>query len=223
MRGIKIKVIFFDTETTGLDFRSCKIIELAMLTVENGEIIEEYDEFINIGEPLPPGITQITSITNEMLKNEGVEEESVANDLKERLTPDTLMIAHNAQFDLSFIYFLLKRHFPSEADDIVSSLNWIDTYTVLKDRKEYPHKLIDAVHHYGIEEVNFHRAIEDTKALFEVTKALKRERNDLVEYVNVFGYNPKYGVSGLTFPFIEYKSQYYSKFMKSSDDILPRK
>ncbi len=210
MWGIKIKVIFFDTETTGLDFRCCKIIELAMLTVENGEIMEEYDEFINIGEPLPPGITQITSITNEMLKNEGVEEESVANDLKERLTPDTLMIAHNAQFDLSFIYFLLKRHFPSEADDIVSSLNWIDT-------------LIDAVHHYGIEEVNFHRAIEDTKALFEVTKALKRERNDLVEYVNVFGYNPKYGVSGLTFPFIEYKPQYYSKFMKSSDDILPRK
>ena len=203
MWGIKIKVIFFDTETTGLDFRCCKIIELAMLTVENGEIMEEYDEFINIGEPLPPGITQITSITNEMLKNEGVEE--------------------NAQFDLSFIYFLLKRHFPSEADDIVSSLNWIDTYTVLKDRKEYPHKLIDAVHHYGIEEVNFHRAIEDTKALFEVTKALKRERNDLVEYVNVFGYNPKYGVSGLTFPFIEYKPQYYSKFMKSSDDILPRK
>ncbi len=195
MWGIKIKVIFFDTETTGLDFRCCKIIELAMLTVENGEIMEEYDEFINIGEPLPP----------------------------ERLTPDTLMIAHNAQFDLSFIYFLLKRHFPSEADDIVSSLNWIDTYTVLKDRKEYPHKLIDAVHHYGIEEVNFHRAIEDTKALFEVTKALKRERNDLVEYVNVFGYNPKYGVSGLTFSFIEYKPQYYSKFMKSNDDILPRK
>ena len=95
--------------------------------------------------------------------------------------------------------------------------------TVLKDRKEYPHKLIDAVHHYGIEEVNFHRAIEDTKALFEVTKALKRERNDLVEYVNIFGYNPKYGVGGLTFPFIEYKPQYYSKFMKSSDDILPRK
>ena len=194
-----------------------------MFTVENGEIIEEYDEFINIHEPLHPGITQITSITNEMLKNEGLEEEIVAQDLKERLTPNTLMIAHNAQFDLSFIYFLLKRHFPSEADEIVASLNWIDTYTVFKDRKGYPHKLIDAVHHYGIEEVNFHRAIEDTKALYEVTKALKRERNDLVEYVNVFGYNPKYGVGGLTFPFIEYKPQYYSNFMKSSDDILPRK
>ena len=223
MWGIQIKIIFFDTETTGLDFRNCKIIELAMVTVENGEIIEEYDEFINIHEPIPPGITRITSITNDMIKNEGVEEESVARDLKERLTPNTLMIAHNAQIDLSFIYYLLKRNFPAEADDIVSSLNWIDTYTVLKDRKKYPHKLIDAVHHYDIEEVHFHRAIDDTKALYEVTKALKRERNDLVEYVNVFGYNPKYGVSGLTFPFIEYKAQYYSNFMKSEDDILPRK
>lgn len=223
MEVFKIKIIFFDTETTGLDYRSCKIIELAMFTVENGEIIEEYDEFINIHEPLHPRITQITSITNNMIKNEGIEEKTVANDLKKRLTPNTLMVAHNAQFDLSFIYYLLKRHFGDEADDIVSGLNWIDTYTVLKDRKAYPHKLIDAVHYYDIEEVNFHRAIDDTKALFEVTKALKRERNDLVEYVNVFGYNPKYGVSGLIFPFIEYKAQYYSNFMKSSDDILPRK
>ena len=44
MWGIKIKIIFFDTETTGLDFRSCKIIELAMLAVENGEIIELSNE-----------------------------------------------------------------------------------------------------------------------------------------------------------------------------------
>ena len=201
----------------------CKINELAMFTVVDGEIIEEYDEFINIGEAIHPGITEITSITNEMLKNEGVSEEKVANDLKERLTEDTLMIAHNAQFDLSFIYFLLKRHFPSEADDIVSNLNWLDTVTVFKDRKEFPHKLIDAVNYYGVEEVNFHRAIDDTKALYEITKELRNERDDLKEYINIFGYNPKYGVSGFRFPFIEYKAQYYSRGMRSDDDILPYK
>ena len=216
-------MVYFDTETTGLNCFSCNVIELAMLSVEFGDIIDEYDKFIRVGRPLPQKIINLTGIDDDMLNTQGEDERTVAQDLKKRIEWADIMIAHNAQFDLSFIYFLLKRHFPSEADDIVSSLNWIDTYTVLKDRKEYPHKLIDAVHHYGIEEVNFHRAIEDTKALFEVTKALKRERNDLVEYVNVFGYNPKYGVSGLTFPFIEYKPQYYSKFMKSSDDILPRK
>lgn len=194
-----------------------------MFTLEDGEITEEYDKFIQINEPLPPRITQITSITDEMLNSDGVPEEIIAQDLKERLTKDTLMIAHNAPFDLSFIYFLLKRHFGDEADEIVSGLNWLDTYTVFKDRKAYPHKLIDAVHHYDIDEVNFHRAIDDTKALYGVTKALKNERDDLSEYINIFGYNPKYGINGIKFSFIEYKAQYYSNYLRPSDEILPRK
>ena len=105
----------------------------------------------------------------------------------------------------------------------MSNLNWIDTVTVLKDRKEFPHKLIDAVKYYGIEEVNFHRAIDDTKALYDVTIALKNERDDLAEYINVFGYNPKWGVSGPKFPFIEYKRQYFNKRIVEPDDILPKK
>ena len=144
--GINIKKIFFDTETTGLDSEECRIIELAMLVVEDGEI-EEYDKFINVGFDLPSNIVELTGITDEMLITEGVSEQSVANDLKSYLTPGTLMIAHNCQFDLSFVYHLLKRHFPDEADGIVSNLGWIDTMTVLKDRKEFPHKLIDAVKH----------------------------------------------------------------------------
>lgn len=206
-----------------MDFINSRVIELAMFTVKDGEIIEEYDKFINIGEPLPPGITQITSITDEMLENEGVNEKIVAHDLKDRLTENTLMIAHNTHFDLSFVYYLLKRHFPNEAEDIVSNCNWLDTYSILKDRKEYPHKLIDAVHYYNVEEVNFHRAIDDTRALYEVTKELKSERDDLAEYINIFGYNPKYGVDGIKFPFIEYKAQYFCKSIRSSDEILPKK
>lgn len=217
-----MKVIYFDTETTGLDFTDSRIIELAMLIVEDGRI-EEYDEFINVGFDLPAKITEITGITDEMLITEGISEASVADDLKRNLTPGTVMIAHNCQFDLLFVYNLLKRHYPSQADDIVSSLDWIDTVTVLKDRKEFPHKLIDAVKHYGIEEVNFHRAIDDTKALYDVTLALKDERDDLDEYVNIFGYNPKWGVSGPKFPFIEYKRQYFNKGMVSPANILPRK
>ena len=135
MGVFKIKIIFFDTETTGLDCSCCKIIELAMVTVEDGLITEEYDKFIKIGEPLSPKITQITSITDNMLESEGVDEKIIAQDLKDRLTPNTLMIAHNAQFDLSFIYHLLKKHYPQEADEIVASLNWLDTVTVFKDRK----------------------------------------------------------------------------------------
>ena len=218
-----MKVIYFDTETTGLNFTENHIIELAMLVVEDGRIVEEYDKFINVDYDLPPKITEITGITDEILIVEGVSEKSVADDLKTRLTPGTLMIAHNCQFDLSFVYFLLKRHYPDEVDGIVENLDWLDTLTVLKDRKEFPHQLIHAVNHYGIAEVNFHRAIDDTKALFDVTQAMVRERPDLEEYINIFGYNPKYGVSGPKFRFIEYKRQYFNKGIVSSSDILPKK
>ncbi|MDO5860027.1 MAG: 3'-5' exonuclease [Methanobrevibacter sp.] len=216
--------MFFDTETSGLDFINNKIIELAMFTVIDGEVVDRYDEFINIGEPLAPKIMEITGITNERLRNEGIDERNAACDLKKKLTAGTVMVAHNCQFDLMFIYFLLKRYFPSEADDIVSNLYWIDSMTVLKDRKNYPHKLIDAVNHYNLEKVNFHRAIDDTKALYYVTLAMKEERDDLKEYINIFGYNPKYGVTGYRFPFIEYKSQpYHNCGLVNPERILPRK
>ena len=195
-----------------------------MLTVVDGEIVEEYDEFINIGQALSPKIIRLTGITNEMLAEEGQSEETVAIDLKKKLTEDTIMIAHNAQFDLSFIYFLLKRHYPDEAEDIVGNIRWLDTLTVLKDRMDYPHKLVDAVEHYGVEKVNFHRAIDDTKALYSVTQELKLERDDLKEYINVFGYNPKYGVGKFKFPFITYKPQYYHNRGKlPPNEILPKK
>ena len=76
-----MKVIFFDTETTGLDFKESRIIELAMLIVEDGKI-EEYDEFINVGFDLPSKITEITGITDDMLITEGISEATFAEDLK---------------------------------------------------------------------------------------------------------------------------------------------
>lgn len=219
-----IKVIFFDTETSGLNFRDDRIIELAMFTVCNGEVKDKYDKFINIGKPLAPNITKITGITNEMLRKEGIDEKVVACDLKRKLTPGTLMVAHNCQFDLLFVYFLLKRNFPYEANDIVQNVKWLDTVSVLKDRKDYPHKLIDAVEYYDIEKVNFHRAIDDTKALYYVALAMKKERNDLKEYINVFGYNPKYPIAGFRFPFIKYIPQpFHNCGLISQERILPRR
>lgn len=220
-----IRIIFFDTETSGLNCLNCKIIELAMLTVENGEIVDEYDEFIDIEEELDSKITDLTGITNEDLVEKGIYEDIVAEDLKEKLTPGTFMIAHNAQFDLSFIYQLLKRHYPNEADEIVSNVSWLDTLTILKDRKDYPHKLIDAVHHYNIEDVNYHRAIDDTKALYYVTLAMKKERDDLKEYKDIFGYNPKWRIPySERFKFIRYWEQpYHNRGKLPENETLPNK
>lgn len=206
-----------------MDCRTCKIIELAMLTVEKGEIIEEYDKFVNIGENLSPKVIDLTGITNDLLREEGVDEGVIAEDLKNRLTEDTLMIAHNCQFDLFFVYHLLFRHYPDDAYDIVSNVKWIDTVTVLKDRKDYPHKLCDAVEHYELGEVNFHRAIDDTMALYKVTLKMKEDEDNLSDYINLFGFNPKWG-PGTRMPFIEYKSQpYHNRGLLPRDEMLPER
>lgn len=193
-----------------------------MITVVDGEIVDRYDKFIKYYKALPRKITQITGITDALLESRGVAEKQVALDLKERLSDDVLMIAHNAQFDLSFVYFLLKRYFPDEADNLVANADWLDTLTVLKDRKKYPHTLKDAVEYYELEDVNFHRAIDDTKALYEVYNELKNQRNDLDEYKNTFGYNQKYGINGKRFGFINYWPQKFHDDIVSDDNILPR-
>lgn len=216
--------IYFDTETSGLDYKNSKIIELAMLIVEDGKIIERYDKFINIKEDLDPKITELTGITDEDLFEKGVDEDVVADYLKEKLTPGTLMIAHNCQFDLSFIYYLLKRHYPNEAYNILENLKWIDTLTILKDCKDYPHKLIDAVKLCGVEEVNFHRAIDDTIALYNVFQKLK-EWVPVCDYRNTFGFNPKWRIKESDrFKFIKYKPQpYHNRGYLPKNELLPYK
>ena len=79
-----------------------------MLVFEDGNLIDEYDKFVDIGEPLDKKITEITGITDDDLAQYGYDESIIAQDLKDNLTPGTLMIAHNCQFDLSFVYYLLK-------------------------------------------------------------------------------------------------------------------
>ena len=81
---------------------------------------------------------------------------------------------------------------------IQNNLRVLDTLTVYKDRRPYPHKLENAIVAYGLEGKvkNSHRAIDDVKALVEVLMAMDMERPDLERYINLFGYNAKYGISG---------------------------
>ena len=68
-----------------------------------------------------------------------------------------------------------------------------------------------------------HRAIDDVAALFEVCKAMDAERSDLLNYVNVFGYNPKYGVSGKRIEKVAYWPQNFNKYMQAPSYTLPAK
>lgn len=201
-------LIVFDTETTGLNPDECQIIELAALKVEarNGEleITGQMDEFVKLpeGERLPPRIVELTGITDELLDLEGISPQIVARDFLRLLgdKPATL-VAHNAQFDASFLRGLLKG-----LD--VPPLKWLDTLTVCRDRTFYPHTLEAMIKRYKLEGVqNSHRAIDDVLALYELLKALDNERDDLDHYINVFGVNPKYGVNGAQIRGVNYVNQ----------------
>ena len=80
-----------------------------------------------------------------------------------------------------------------------------------KDRRSYPHKLCNAIDAYGLSGkfVNSHRAVDDVIATTAVAMEMERERDDLEKYINLFGYNPKYGVDGKQISTVTYKPQPY--------------
>lgn len=220
------KIIVFDTETTGLDAASCQIIELAMMIIERAGTTE-YDKFIRLpeGQHIPEEIVNLTHITDEMIA-EGISEEMVAQDITNALSGGrVLMIAHNCQFDMCFLLETLRRHYGSAvAEQIINACDWIDTLTIYRDRAAYPNKLVDAIEHYHLSDrfANTHRAIDDCNALAAVYLAMKRERDDIDCYVNVFGYYPKHGVPGIRLSKITYAPQYFHDWMTDPAEILPR-
>ncbi len=208
------KFVLFDTETTGLDYCRCEIIEFSALVIErqNGILVktEEYDELISLspGNFVPPEIVKLTGLTNEDIAARGISKNQVCQDIARIFAGNTLLLAYNAHFDLSFLYYLLLRHGDPA---ILKGKDKLDLLTVYKDRKPFPHKLCNAIEAYGLADqvVNSHRAIDDVIATAAVMEAMCTEKDDLLNYVNLFGYVPKYGISGKPIGSITYKPQGY--------------
>ena len=208
------KLFLFDTETTGLQFNRDEIIEFAAVVLEkqNVEVVvtAEYDELITLspGGFVPAQIEALTGISTQDIRERGIPKTRVCCDIARMLSGNTLLLAYNAQFDLSFLFYLLLRHGDPA---ILKGKDKLDLLTVYKDRRSYPHKLCNAIDAYGLsgKVVNSHRAVDDVLATVEVMKAMEAERDDLCRYLNLFGYNPKYGISGKPIGSITYKPQRY--------------
>ena len=208
------RLVLFDTETTGLAYSRDEIIEFAAVVVElrDGEptVVQEYDELIALspGGFVPPMIQKLTGISNEDLRSRGIPKTRLCCDIARMIAGKTLLLAYNAHFDLSFLFYLLLR----DGDPtILKGKDKLDLLTVYKDRHSYPHKLCNAIEVYGLADkvVNSHRAVDDVLATVEVMKAMELERADLERYVNLFGYNPKYGIEGKPIGSVTYKPQRY--------------
>ena len=208
------RLVLFDTETTGLDFCRDEIIEFAAVVVERRDgratVIQEYDELITLtpGNTVPSVIEKLTGISTQDILDRGIPKAQVCRDIADMIAGNTLLLAYNAHFDLSFLYYLLLRNGDPM---ILKGKDKLDLLTVYKDRHSYPHKLCNAIEVYGLsgEVVNSHRAVDDVLATVAVMREMEAERDDLKCYVNLFGYNPKYGIDGKPIGTVTYKPQRY--------------
>ena len=208
------RIVVFDTETTGIDFDTDRIIELGAVALEKEGETGSLNCLIRLpqGHRLPPFIVDLTGITDEELAQKGVSEEEAGAAFCHLLegAKRLLLVAYNAQFDLNFLYWFLKK---SGNAQVLRLPRFLDALTVYKDRRDYPHKLCNAIEAYHLEDeaVNSHRAVDDARATVRLLEEMAREKNDLHCYIDLFGTHPKYGINGRKISSITYKPQPYQR------------
>ena len=157
------RYIIFDLETTGLSAATERIIEIGAVKVENGEILESFDLFVDPEKAITPEITRLTSITNEMVAGAPKEAEALEQFFRFCDGCD-ILVAHNADFDMGFLRAAIRRC--GREEDPVQ----IDTLVMA--RAMYPelkkHKLDTIAERLGVTQKHLHRAADDARVLAEI-------------------------------------------------------
>lgn len=154
--------ICFDIETTGLSAARDKITEIGAVKVENGVITDTFSTFANPEMPIPQKITQLTGITDDMVKDAPSQSEAVSAFLE--FAGDNVLVAHNAPFDTSFI--------AKACEDMGREYNYtsIDTVAIsraiLTDIKNC--KLDTVAKFLRLGDFNHHRATDDAEMLARI-------------------------------------------------------
>ena len=151
-----------DIETTGLSKQTDKITEFGIMKVKNGEVLDTFECFVNPEVPIPPRVVEVTHITDEMVKDAETIDQVLPKVLE--FTKNTVIVAHNADFDVGFIKYnaeLLGLEFPN---------TYIDTLAMAKelfpDFKRYKLGLIAEKLDIKVEVA--HRALADVETLVAV-------------------------------------------------------
>ena len=177
--------VVFDIETTGFSPVNNRIIEIGAVKVSGGAITDRYSTFVNPGVPIPFEIEKLTSINDSMV----MDSPSIETILPEFLAfcEDAVMVAHNANFDMSFIMENARRL------GIEKKFTYVDTLGIA--RILLPHQAkhtLDAVAKtLGISLENHHRAVDDAECTAEIfvkfIPMLKEQGADTLANVNAMG------------------------------------
>ena len=168
--------VVFDLETTGFNAGGeDSIIEIGAVKIQDGMITDRYDRLINPGKEISERITNVTNITNEMLKGKPNEEDTVKEFIE--WVGDLPMVAHNAKFDTSFLEMAYKKYNLGEYKNTV-----IDTLELSRtmDNTFARHSLSALVKRYNVpfDEEAHHRADYDAEGTALVFAKMLRKLND---------------------------------------------
>ncbi len=152
-------VVFVDIETTGGSYRNSRVLEVAAIRFENGEIVREFSTLINPETYIPRAITALTGISEHDIADAPVFED-IADELLE-IMEGAVFIAHNVRFDYSF----LKQEFANIGTNFAPRL----LCTVRLSRYLYAehkgHSLEKIIARHSIPTLDRHRALEDARAI----------------------------------------------------------
>ena len=177
--------VVFDLETTGFSPIKDKIIEIGAVKVERGKITERFSTFVNPKVPIPFQITQLTSITDQMV----MDAPDIETVLPKFLTfvGDAVLVAHNASFDVGFIEQNCRYQ------DIIPDFTSVDTVAMarilLPTLSKFKLNVVANALHISLE--NHHRAVDDAGATAEIfvkfVEMLRDQNVDSLRKLNQFG------------------------------------
>lgn len=181
--------VVFDLETTGAKSPPCRITEIGAYRVKGGEVLEEFQTLVNPEMPIPPFITGLTGISDEMVADAPLFAD-VAHDFL-GFIGDSVLVAHNSGFDMRFLNHEIGRVYPDYrlANPCLC--------TVQLSRKLLPdilnHKLITVAEHYSIDLINHHRASADAFATAHIFVKLlaKMQSKGVSDLATIRGYSSR--------------------------------
>ena len=168
MSALHEPLVFVDIETNGLNHIRGRVIEVAAIRVEDGQVVREFQSLIDPGTPLPQFITNLTGITERDLSGAPLFM-AIADELHDLLS-GAIFVAHNVRFDYSF----LKQEFRR----IGKSFHPRQLCTVRLSRALYPtersHKLQSLITRHNLQVSARHRAYDDAHALWQFLQLVQR-------------------------------------------------
>jgi DNA polymerase III epsilon subunit family exonuclease len=166
--------VVLDLETTGAKAPPCRITEIGAFRVRNNQIVDKFHTLVDPETPIPPFISSLTGISNEMVKG-APRFDAVVADLLEFIG-DCVVVAHNARFDMGFLNYEIGRVYENYR------LANPSLCTVQLSRNLLPaienHKLNTVARHFSIDLINHHRASDDAYATAQIFLNLLTDLNE---------------------------------------------